>query len=116
MVVGRLNRRIAIQTQTTTQDAVGQELPSWSTAYSCWASIDIQASQLLYSTAEFISQVTYRITMRWTSSVIIAASQRVVYTEPTTGVVHTYQIEAVLNDKAGNRMLTLMAYELDGSE
>jgi SPP1 family predicted phage head-tail adaptor len=116
MVAGRLNRRIAIQTQTTTQDAVGQQLQTWSTTYSCWASIDIQASQLLYSTAEFVSKVTYRITMRWTSSVIIEASQRIVYSEPTTGVVHTYEVQAVLNDKAGNRMLTLMCYELDGSE
>ncbi|MGF7180390.1 phage head closure protein [Tunturiibacter psychrotolerans] len=116
MNAGKLNRRIQIQTQTTTQDALGQQLQTWSTAYSCWASIDIQASQLLYSTAEFISKVTYRITLRWTSSVIFAASQRIVYTEPTTGVVHTYEIQAVLNDKAGNRQVILMCYELEGSE
>jgi SPP1 family predicted phage head-tail adaptor len=116
MNAGKLNRRVQIQTQTATQDAVGQELTTWSTAYSCWASIDIQASQLINDTATFISKVTYRITMRWTSSVVIEAAQRVVYTEPTTGVVHVYEIQAVLNDKAGNRMLTLMAYELGGTE
>ena len=116
MQSGKLNRRITIQTQTPSQDAAGQELQSWTTSYCCWASIDIQASQLLYSTAEFISKVTHRITIRWTSSVIIAASQRVVYTEPTTGVVHTYEIQAVLNDRQANRELILMAYELNGVE
>ena len=116
MQSGKLNRRIAIQSQTTTQDALGQELQVWSAFYTCWASIDIQASQLLYSTAEFISKVTHRITTRWTSSVVIAANQRIVYTEPTTGVVHTYEIEAMFNTKQANRELVLMCYELNGVE
>jgi head-tail adaptor len=119
MIVGRLNRRISIQTQSTTTDldAFRQPLPaSWSTAYTCWAGIDIQASQLLYSTAEFMSKVTHRITARWTSSFTFAPNQRIVYTEATTGIVHTYEINAVLNDKQRNRQLILMCYELDAEE
>ncbi len=116
MNAGQLNRRIQIQTQTTTQDATGQPQQSWATAYECWAKIDIQNSQLIYSTAEFMSKVTRRITIRWTSSVVISANQRIVYTEPTTGIAHTYNIEAVLNDQQRNRMLILMCYELDASE
>jgi SPP1 family predicted phage head-tail adaptor len=113
---GKLNRRIQIQTQTTTQDGFGQPLEAWATVYTCWASIDVQNSQLLYSTAEFVDKVAHRITCRWTSSVVIAASQRIVYTEASTGVVHTYEIEAVLNDKQANWMLILMCYELEAKE
>jgi head-tail adaptor len=116
---GKLNRRIQIQSQSATValDAFQQPTPAaWETIYSCWASIDIQASQLLYSTAEFLSKVTFRITMRWTSSVVISAKDRIVYTEPTTGVVHTYEVIAPLNTKAGNRELVLLCYELGGSE
>lgn len=116
MQAGKLNRRIRIQSRTATQDEFGQPLQQWSTAYACWANIDIQASQLLYSTAEFVSKVTHRITLRWTSSVVISVSQRVVYKEPTTGVVHTYSIEAVMNDKQANKQLTLLCFELDGQE
>ncbi len=116
MNAGKLNRRIQIQTQTTTQDAFGQPVQEWTTAYTCWASIDVQGSQLLYSTAEFIDKVTHRITCRWTSSVIIAANQRILYTEQTTGVTHTYEIEAVMNDKQGNRQLILLCYELEAKE
>lgn len=114
MQAGRLNRRIQIQSQTTTQDEFGQPRQEWSTAYSCWASIDVQASQLLYSTAEFVSKVTHRITCRWTSSVVIAANQRIVYTE--AGVAHTYTIEAVLNDKQANKQIIMLCYELNGQE
>ena len=114
MDIGKLNRRIQIQSQTPSQDAAGQELQSWSTIYTCWAEITIQKSQLIYSTAEFISKVVTRVTMRWTSSVVINPSMRIVYTEATTGVVHTYEIQAVLNTDQRNRELILMAYELDG--
>lgn len=116
MQAGKLNRRIEIQSQTTTQDASGQELQTWAEVYSCWASIDVQQSQLIYSTAEFIAKTTHRITIRWTSSVVIEPSMRIVYTEATTGVVHTYEIQTVLNTKQGNRELVLMAYELNGAE
>jgi len=116
MSAGRRNRRIQIQTQTTAQDGNGQPLQTWTTAYTCWASIDIQSSQLIYATAEFIDKVTHRIGALWTSSFVFAADQRIVYTEATTGVVHTYEIQAVLNDKQGNRNLILMCYELQAEE
>jgi len=116
MLSGKLNRRIQIQSQTTTQDSFGQELQTWTTVYTTWASIDIQASQLLYSTAEFMSKVTHRITCRWTSSVVINSSMRIVYVEATTGIVHTYEIIAPLNTKQANRELILMCYELEGKE
>jgi SPP1 family predicted phage head-tail adaptor len=116
MQAGPLNRRVSIQSQTASQDELGQQLQTWAPIYSCWAAIDIQQSQLLYSTAEFMSKVTYRVTMRWTSSVVITAQQRVVYKEPTTGVLHTYQIIAPLNTKAANTELVLLCYELGGAE
>lgn len=116
MNAGLLNRRIQLQTQSTSQDAFGQPQQSWSTVYTCWASIDIQNSQLVYETSTFISKVTYRITIRYTSSVVFAANQRVIYTEPTTGIVHTYNVEAIINAKMGNQQITLLCYELDGAQ
>ncbi len=116
MDAGKLNRRVQIQTQSTTQDSFGQQLQTWTTAYTCWASIDVQASQLVYATAEFIEKVTHRITCRWTYSFVFTPKQRIVYTEARTGVTHTYEIEAVLNDKQANVSVTLLCYELNGEE
>ena len=113
---GKLNRRVSIQTQSTAQDDFGQELATWTTAYTCWASIDIQNSALIYNTAEFMEDVTYRIECRWTSSFTFLPKQRIQYTENTTGNVHTYTIKAILNPSAGNRQVTLMCYELNGVE
>jgi SPP1 family predicted phage head-tail adaptor len=111
-----LNRIISIQDQNTTQDAFGQLQKTWTTVYHCWAEIDVQQSQLIYATAEFISKTTYRITIRWTSSVVFAPNMRIVYVDSATSVTHLYNIEAIINPKQGNFWLTFLAYELDGAE
>jgi hypothetical protein len=41
---------------------------------------------------------------------------RIVFTEPYTGVVHTYNVEGILNLNQGNFWLTFLCYELDGAE
>jgi SPP1 family predicted phage head-tail adaptor len=116
MQIGRLNRRVQVQSQTTTQDAVGQEQQTWSQVYACWASIDVLRGQLTPANSELVSKATHNITIRYTSSVLIAANQRVIYTEAATGVVHTYFIEAVLNPKQGNVELNLLVYEIAEAE
>jgi len=116
MLTPNLNRRIQIQSQTTGQDAFGQPLSAWATIYTCWAEIDMQQSQLIYATAEFISKTTHRITIRWTKSVVIAPNMRISYTEPATNVTHTYTIEGFLNPKQSNFWIVCPCYELDGSE
>jgi SPP1 family predicted phage head-tail adaptor len=113
---GELNRRIVIQQQTAAQASDGSLLQTWNTVYSCWANVDVQRSQLINATAEFVSKVTHRITMRWTDSVVIQPNMRIVYTEPSTGVVHTYNIEALLNDAQGNVSLVALCYELNAAE
>lgn len=116
MQSGALNRRIEIQTQTSIVDAAGQPKQQWLTAYHCWAGLDIQNSQLIYATAEFIAKVVYRITVRWSYSNLIQPNMRVVYKEPRTGVIHKYNIESLLNTKQRNQELVLLCYELGGKE
>jgi SPP1 family predicted phage head-tail adaptor len=116
MPTPNLNRRIQIQQQTTTQDSFGQEQQTWNTVYTCWAEIDIQQSQLIYSTAEFVSKVTHRITIRWTFSEVFVPNMRIVFTEPYTNVTHTYNIEAITNPKQQNFWLIFLCYELNASE
>lgn len=110
---GKMNRRISIQSESVEQDAFGQPLTTWTTVLRTWASIDIQNSALIYSTAEFMSRVNYRITIRWNPEIAISAKQRIVYKDAIT--THTYEIQAVLNTKAANKEIVLMAYELGGS-
>jgi head-tail adaptor len=109
-----MNKPVAIQSQAATQDAFGQELQTWTTIFACFASIDVQRSALIYSTAEFVSKVVYRIETWWPPGIIIAANQRVLYVDANK-TTHTFEIQSVLNDKMDSRKLIILAYELDGT-
>ncbi len=113
---GQLNRRIQIQSQTSTQDGFGQPQRVWTNIYTCWANVDIQQSALTYSPGEFIDKNVLRITIRWTSSVVFAANQRILYTEATTGVAHVYEIKSVINPAQANVWLVLLCYEINPEE
>lgn len=113
---GRLSKRIQIQSQSNTQNNFGEPVSTWTAVYYCWADIDIQKSELVYATAEFIAKTTHRISWRFTSSVIFKPNMRIVYTEPATSVVHTYEIQAITNDHQDNILLVALAYELGGNE
>jgi len=113
---GLLNRRIFVQSQSTTQDAFGEPLASWTTVYQCWANINPKGGKQTYSTAEFISKNTLDIIVRWTSSFTFQPNQRVVYAENSSGVSHLYNIESISNPDQANRTVTLTVYELNGAE
>lgn len=112
----QLNRRILIQQQSSTPDAVGQPLLTWTTVYTCWAGIDALSAQLLYQTDSFISRATSLITIRYTSSQVFNNAHQIVYVEPATAVTHTYQIKAILNKQQRNRRLAFLCYEVNPDE
>jgi len=113
---GALNRRISILTQSTAQDAAGQPIQTWTTAYSCWANIDILHGQLIYNTGDFVSKATQIITIRFTYSQVFSVGQCITYTEATTGIVHTYEIQSILNPNQANVWLQFLAYEINPAE
>ena len=116
MAIGSMNRRIQIQQQTTAQDEYGEPQSTWTTVYTCWANVDTQRSQLIYATAEFIGKVTYRITFRWTASVVVKPNMRIVYVDQATGITHTYNVEALMNPEFKNWLIVALCYELEGQE
>lgn len=116
MAASRLNRRIAIQQQSSAQDGFGQPVQTWNTVYSCWANIDVQHSQLMYETAEFVGKNTLRSTIRYTSSIVFNRGDRIQYVEEGTSNTHTYQIQSILNAEQRNIWITFLAYEINPQE
>lgn len=115
MQPGKLNRRVQVQQQTTAQDSFGQPEQTWTTVATVWASIDIQRGALLYETQEFISQVVYRITLRYSPSLKLEPSMRLVYVDAAANITHTYEIQAVWDDDAAHRQISVLAHELNGA-
>lgn len=113
---GKLNRRIQIQIRSTTQNEFGEQLDTWTTEYACWAGINLQSARQTYSSGEFVDRDVFQLTLRYTSSFVFTPSQRVTYTDQSTHVTHTYQIEAVSNPSQANKTVQLLVSELDGAE
>lgn len=92
MQAGKLNRKIVIQSQSTTQDDTGQPLNTWTTFATPWANI------------RFMNGIE---TMKGDSPTSVAkASIRIRYREDITNAMQvvyngiTYRILAVLPDEA----------------
>jgi SPP1 family predicted phage head-tail adaptor len=113
---GRFNRRIQIQQQATTPGPLGQPSSTWTTIYTCWANITEVRAQLLYQTSEFVEKVTRKITIRWTSSVVIQPNMRIVFAQTTPAVTHIYNIESIVDPSESHEQLQLFCYELNASE
>lgn len=102
MDTGALRHRITFQQKSAVVNSVG-EATGWTNYYTCWASIDVLKSQMYYQTAEFIAQSTYEIVIRYSSSVVIDPSLRIVNGNDT------YQIQTVTNTQQRNRELKILA-------
>ena len=97
---GQRDKYVAIQSATTTTDALGGTAQTWVTYASVWASIDPQP----FVTGSTNAEVLYLITMPYHASVV--AEQRVVYGSST------YKVLAVIDPALGHRDLTLHCAEV----
>jgi SPP1 family predicted phage head-tail adaptor len=97
---GLLNRRVVVQQQSTTQDAIGQPVLTWTTFATLWADIRHSSGVESIKADALTSTVRASIRVRYTRT--ITTGMRVV--EGTT----TYNIVAVLPDMGGKEYTDLV--------
>lgn len=97
---GLLNRRVVVQQQSTTQDAIGQPVLTWTTFATVWADIRHSSGVESIKADALTSTVRASIRVRYTRT--ITTGMRVV--EGTT----TYNIVAVLPDMGGKEYSDLV--------
>ena len=99
MNIGRLNKRITIQEQSSSYDAAGQPVESWSDFATVWADIKYNSGKETIKADAMASTAKASIRIRYKQG--INAGMRVVY--QTT----TYEILAVLPHVAEKRYLDM---------
>lgn len=100
---------IAIQSQTSTQDAYGQPLQTWTTICTLQGKIRVATQREVFQSNQLTSQVTHVIEAWWLS-VGIAPGMRAVYGS------HVYRIQAVNNLEERNMELRILCLELNATE
>lgn len=104
MRAGELRHRVAIQTNTPSQDAYGQPVESWATTATVWAAVEMLDGRELFAAQQAQSEATVRFTIRYRSG--LTAQQRVSWDGRVFG------IEAIIHDPTNNRMTQLLAKEV----
>lgn len=103
---GTLNRPIKIQSQSTAQDAYGQQTTTWNDVVTCWASIKAATSKEVYAASGFTSQITHKITIRYQDTPI-RSNMRVAYRN------RFFTIQAVSDADESRAQLALLCLEID---
>lgn len=96
MRIGKLDRRISIERATESVNDFGERLVTWSTAFSCWASLTIRKSG---STEKLVDGYESAVRMsEWTlrqSSDIdtLTTADRIVYKSQIHNIIAIHELE-----------------------
>lgn len=105
---GLRNRRLAIQSLSTSQGNYGEPTGTWSTVVTVWAHIKPMQGRELQAAQQLAPEVTHRIAIAYNSTLadpITMAGRRA-----TLGA-RIFNIHAVMNPDERNRELILLASE-----
>ena len=101
---GKLNRRITIQSPSTTTDAFGSPVATWTYVVTTWASIAAPTSKEVYALgAGFTAQITHKIVIRYREG--ITSAMRIKYRS------RIFQVQAVSDPNEDRVRLVLMCLE-----
>ena len=105
MRAGNLRKRCAFQTQSTTQDAAGEPVDTWTTSFTVWGEVVDLSGREAVKDGAYTAQVTTLVTIRHRDG--IKSGQRVVVGS------RTLEIAAPPIDKQGRvRELEILCKEI----
>lgn len=108
MQAGSLFHRVVFQRRDTAVDSYGQQVTSWSDAFTTWASIEPLSARELFAAQGVQSEVTHRITARYRAELANpagVAAMRVAYRG------RIFNIQGATNVKERNRTIEILASE-----
>lgn len=102
MRAGRLRRRVTLQSPTTSRDAYGDDVPTWSTEFSRWGGVEPLGGSEFWDGQQETAVQSIRVVLRYdTSTATIEPDWRVKYGQKL------FDIEYIENVGELDRQLTL---------
>lgn len=105
---GQLDRYVDVQQRSTTPDALGQPLNTWTTIKSVYAGIEALSALKRAIAGLAVTDVTHQITVRYDAIFAdprVAGAYRIVY------VGRIFEVLGVENVDEGNQMIVISARE-----
>lgn len=98
-----MNKRVAIQAVTFTEDGQGGFTEEWATVLTVWASIETLKAYEKFQAMQMQSPVTHKLTMRYNST--ITSAHRLIYD------IYIYEIKEIININEDNTFLTIQTVQ-----
>jgi len=86
---GQLKHRITIQQQVKTKNAIGEQIVSWETWVTCWASIEPAAGNQYYAAKQLDSKVDGKAKIRYRTG--LKPTMRILYGNRILNIVSIIQ-------------------------
>ena len=108
MQAGSLRKRVTFQTRDTSVDSYGQQVTTWTDAFTVWAGIEPLSAHELFAAQAVQNEVSHKITVRYRSEIVnpvAVAAMRVSYAG------RLFNIQGALNIDERRRSIELLATE-----
>lgn len=108
MQAANLRKRITLQQRSSSQDDYGQQLTSWTTLFTAWASIEPVSGAQLDRARSIYNETSHKVTLRWRpqlNDVRKVGSYRIMYAD------RIFDVGASLNLDERNRTVELLCSE-----
>lgn len=100
---GTLNRPVQIQTRTTTTDAEGNSVATWTTTATVWAAINPLSTQERIQAGQLEEDISHVLTIRYPAA--ITHESRILYG------MRVFDVRTVLNVGEANAVLEVACVE-----
>ena len=104
MNIGRMNKRVEIQTKQTVRDAAGGAVHTWVTDDTVWANISPATGRELYAGEQVRAEVSHKVTMRYYDG--LTTANRLLFGS------RVFDINFIKNVDERNRVFELLCKEV----
>lgn len=108
MRAGALRHEVAIQQRSTSTDAIGGQVDTWSTLATLQAEVRPMQGRELLAARTIATEVTYKITLRYNS---IFADPKTAATYRVSYDSRIFNVHAIINQGERDREISLLASE-----
>jgi SPP1 family predicted phage head-tail adaptor len=108
MQAGQLRKRVQLQQRSSSQDDYGQQLTSWTTLFTAWASVEPVSGAQLERARSIYNETSHKVTLRWRAQlndIRQVGSYRVLYAG------RIFDVGASMNQDERNRTVVLLCNE-----
>jgi SPP1 family predicted phage head-tail adaptor len=109
MNIGKLRNKIELQSFTSTANAIGEQLKTWTTYSTVWAHIRPMSGRELINAQQPVGEITHQVTIRYNSSVSV--DDRIRYYDSVKSTYRYFDINYVGDRDERNAVIVLMCKE-----